>query len=280
MVEPFSTVLLGTLVSEFAKGGVEAFFDHLDSRPAAAAVQPAPQARTEPMSIIDLTSNRPESVRASIALSATTAYGQPSPYWALFGIQAAEGARRLHYALHGEQVEVRVAPGRYDLSAMFLTKPASFRDMPLLVAVGSTHEVLASSGVQPVALTGSPPTTAQIDQIKAQLQGKPMPFRLPASTALPASSPAAGAAPVRSLGGRLPLRGGLDPAIVAALTKCDARGASGQQCGNRGKPIADLGARFLCQEHELAVRRGDRVVSHRTGQRIKPMSWWDKWVGF
>jgi hypothetical protein len=72
MAEPLSTILLGTLASKLAEGGVDALFSHLESRSAAREL-PAPQARPEPVSIIDLTSDRPSSVRASVGLSAATA---------------------------------------------------------------------------------------------------------------------------------------------------------------------------------------------------------------
>jgi hypothetical protein len=188
MVEPFSA-LFGVLISELARGGFEAYFEHRESRPAA-PVGPMMQPRPEPVSIIDLTTNNPVAVRATVNLSVTTVgligFNQLQPYWALFGVQAAEGAPRVTPVLYREPVELRVAPGQYGLSALFLTKPASFGDKPFLVAVGYTHEVLASSRVQRVALSGSPPTAGQIQQLKARQSGKPLPFRLAASAALPA----------------------------------------------------------------------------------------------
>jgi hypothetical protein len=263
MTEPLSAVLLSSLVSELARGGMEAFFNHLDAPPA--PVQPTPEARPEPVSIIDLTSGRPGSVRATVDLAVKTVLGQPSPYWALFGIQAAQGARSTHFALYGDPVELKVVPGRYDLSALFLTKPASFKDKPFLVAMGSTHEVLASSRVQQVALIGSPPTTKQIQQLNAERPGEPLPFRLPGSTA--PSAPSIALSP-RLAPSQLPRTTLAGRDGVFTLGKgCGARDASGRQCTNAAPFSEDFGG-YLCYKHKKAAMKGKYLV-WEDGSQIK-----------
>ncbi len=180
MVEPISLgiTLLSILVSEFAKSGFDALFAHVESRPTAPMSQAASAGQLS-MSIVDLVSGAPATARASVHLSATTA--SIGPYWVLFGVHPAAGEPRVTPVLYGEPVELRVTRGQYGLSALFLTKPASFIEKPFLVAVGSAHEVLASSWVQQVAVSGSPPTKEQLEHLKAQVPAGNLPFRLPAA---------------------------------------------------------------------------------------------------
>jgi hypothetical protein len=229
MVEPVS-MLLGPLVAEFGKGTVEAFFEHLQSRPAAPVV-----ARPEPVSIIDLTRDQPLAVRATVALTARTAQGQPPPYWVMFGIHSAEGRSRVTPVIYGEPVELRVTAGEYDLSALFLTRRASFSDKSLLVAMAVTHEVLASRRVQQVAVSGLPPTLEQLVQLWDQRPAEELPFQLPVSLA------------------RLML--------YQHSSVCHARDVSGLHCG---RPAI----KSLCAEHTAMVLRGEYVVWHVNGQRV------------
>jgi hypothetical protein len=272
MVEPVSMAVLGVLVSEFAKGTVEAWLERRDSPPLGPQ-RPMALSRQEPVSIIDLTSARSPTVRATVTLSARTAWGSP-PYWALFGVQSADRQMRVIPVLYGEPVELRVARGEYDLSALFLTEPTSFYVKPYLVAYGTAHKVLASSRVQPVALSGSPPTTLELTLLKFKLSMNDLPFQIH-SPALPASPSPLG------LSGRQASRpafprsqlGGFAKPIAPMGMKgfnrfiCLARNASGQLCG---KPTMGWERnRLLCTDHVLAVRLGKDVVWHSSGQPIR-----------
>jgi hypothetical protein len=268
MPEPvsFGLYLLGILVSEAARAGFGALFERVESRPAAPA-WPGAVAKQQPVPIVDLVSGTPATARASVQLSVTTA--SAAPHWALFGVHPAKGQPYVIPVLYGEPVELRVARGEYGLSALFLTKPASFTDKPFLLAVGTGHEMLVSGRGQQVAVWGSPPTRKQISHLTAGVPAEQLPFILPLSKETRALLDQI--SPGHSLGRPLlppqsarPAPGGLPSWIVATGT-CEARNAWGERC-NQPTPGR------LCWEHLQKVQFGHEVLWHETGQRVR----WDK----
>jgi hypothetical protein len=203
MAEPVSlgVMLLGIVVQEFARAGFSSMFERFESRPVTPA-GPAALAKRQTVSVIDLVSGAPATARASVHISAATPL---KPYWVLFGVHPADGPPRVTPVLYGEPVELKVIRGQYGLSALFLTKPTSFAEKPLLTAVGYAHEVLASgAGPQSVALLGSVPTKEQLDHLRAQVPAGQLPFRV---SSLPH---AGGVGPAQQLGA-WPLRRPVPP---------------------------------------------------------------------
>src|SRR5262249_21220366 len=113
--------------------------------------------------------------RASVRLSA--AYGDP--YWVLFGIQRLGRAPDMIPVLYPESVELRVPRDEYDLSALFMMKPHSFGDKPVLVAVGHGHAIAISAYVQQVTVWGSRPSQEQIARLISKFPRDKLPFHLP-----------------------------------------------------------------------------------------------------
>jgi hypothetical protein len=102
----------------------------------------------------------------------------------LFGLHRAEGPPEMIFALYGEPIDLLVPRDQYGLSALFMTKPTNFDVKPLLLAVGTTHEVLAAAKLQTVTVHGEQPSHDTIRRLLAQTPAQPLPFRLPAAEAI------------------------------------------------------------------------------------------------
>lgn len=82
-------------------------------------------------------------------------------------------------ALVSESVEAVVPRGHYALAAIFLTKPASISDKPMMVATGVVHEVLASNHPQKITIVGSAPTDEELGRLRSEISDDQRVFRLP-----------------------------------------------------------------------------------------------------
>jgi hypothetical protein len=308
MVVDFGLTLIVSLISVLARFSVDTLFERAQSRP-------RDSARPMAANIVDLVTGTPATTRARVLLPATgfnmpytgradpygvarrsPTTGSSRPYWVLLGIHHAEGQTDVIPALYGEPVELRVARGRYGLSALFMTKPTSFDDddKPLLVAVGSGHEVLASADLQPVTVRGSRPTSDQIEYLKAKTPVEQLPFCLSPARATPRPPSQQIDAPPRLF--QLPRavepdRPQIDPpprpfqlprAVERELRTiwdepdrpqiaqqvfptCEARTVSGQRCHQPQRMIRGR----VCWEHFVMICQAREVLWHESGERVR-----------
>src|SRR6266545_1311102 len=289
MVEPITTSLLIAAVSALARAGTGMMVQRLTEPRAVSAITP-----------MDLSAGTAITSRASVRFRSIAA---GTPYWVWFGVQRSDGWRVEIPVLYKEPVSVVLRRGEYEMLALFLAKPASFADKPLLMAVGRHHDVIASASEQLLSITGSPPNDQQIAILKSP-QFPELPFRLPhtttelpnllarsryGSTLLPTSTqlPAVRSflqsgqelrsirpalEPPKSLitpNQRPVVNPGPEPSItpttLPTTAVCKAQLRAGVRCTNPAQGSDSN----ICQMHLDMLVAGKEIRWHATGQRIR-----------
>jgi hypothetical protein len=292
MVEPITTSLLLAVVGELARAGTGMLFQRLTQRGTVTSIA------TVNLSA-GISALATSQVRVTFAAIASGA-----PYWIWFGLQHRDGWQVNIPVLYREQAKLILPRGQYEMLALFLAKPTSFLDKPLLMAVGRHHDVIASGSVQPVRITGKPPTDQEITSLRSRFPDPP--FRLPLTTAELAQFRAqlvkfrstaskgvvTGQARTLRLGVRelriirpalnppappltpapRPLttsrpRGTVAPqvAVRPAALVCRARTSKGIRCTNR----AGVTSGNLCQMHLDMLVAGKEVRWHDSDERVR-----------
>jgi hypothetical protein len=174
--DPLTTSLLVALAQEMARVGIPKLLAMIGKQPAA------------------LGAHGPYTTRLRVAFQAPIG---PRPHWMLFAMQRADGVRAVEVpVLFGEPLVIDVPRQQYEIVTLFLSKPLSFADKPLLTAVARAHEVVASGYQQRITLEGRQLSAAEIELMRSQ-DPEAKTFRLPTTrqqrvTALSRLTPSSG----------------------------------------------------------------------------------------
>jgi hypothetical protein len=157
----FLTPVLIFVLEEAAKRGFDAFSQHRRG------AQPVP---------VDLT--RDEGYRTRVRIR-PVAQVQAQPYWVLLGLRDLSGRPWSIPLLYGEQQELIVARNKYEVAALFFSKPTSIEDKPLLLATGKIVDMLVSSGLQMLDIPGHQLRDEEILELRQAMPAADRAYRLP-----------------------------------------------------------------------------------------------------